>query len=128
MADAVSSTVLVNGKRKYVIKLTNISDGTGESAVVKVTKSTLTNLVGAVPGKLSICGAKWNIQGFSSVRLYFDNTVPAEALIMTGMSSRTFDPPLSNPGTGATGNLTITTAGNVAGATYDITLEVLIGN
>ena len=41
MADAVASQTLVDDNRRAVIKLTNISDGTGESAVTKVDVSSL---------------------------------------------------------------------------------------
>ena len=35
MADAVTSTTLLDSDRLAIIQLTNTSDGTGESAVVK---------------------------------------------------------------------------------------------
>ena len=35
MADAVTSTTIVDDDRKAIIQLTNTSDGTGESAVTK---------------------------------------------------------------------------------------------
>ena len=41
MADAVTSQTLVDGPKKAVLKFTNISDGTGESAVKKVDVSAL---------------------------------------------------------------------------------------
>ena len=44
MADAVTSQTIVDGDRYAVIKLTNVSDGTGESAVTKVDVSSLASL------------------------------------------------------------------------------------
>ena len=44
MADAVTSQTIIDGDRYAVIKLTNISDGTGESAVTKVDDSALASL------------------------------------------------------------------------------------
>ena len=41
MADAVTSQTIVDGEKTVVQKFTNISDGTGESAVVKVDVSGL---------------------------------------------------------------------------------------
>ena len=41
MADAVTSQTIIDGPNKAVMKFTNISDGTGESAVVKVDVSAL---------------------------------------------------------------------------------------
>ena len=36
MADAVTSQTIQDGERKAILKFTNISDGTGESAVTKI--------------------------------------------------------------------------------------------
>jgi hypothetical protein len=44
MADAVTSQTIQDGERKAVLKFTNISDGTGETNVVKVDVSTLTQI------------------------------------------------------------------------------------
>ena len=41
MADTVSSQTLYDGSKTAVLKFTNISDGTGESAVKKVDVSAL---------------------------------------------------------------------------------------
>ena len=35
MADVVTTQTIQDGQRKAVMKFTNVSDGTGESAVVK---------------------------------------------------------------------------------------------
>ena len=43
MADAVTSQTIQDGERKAVLKFTNASDGTGESAVKKVDVSALTS-------------------------------------------------------------------------------------
>ena len=43
MADAVTSqTILDDGGKNLIMKFTNISDGTGESAVAKIDVSALT--------------------------------------------------------------------------------------
>lgn len=41
MADAVATQILEDGKYNCVMKFTNVSDGTGEAAVTKVTPSAL---------------------------------------------------------------------------------------
>ena len=46
MADAVTSQIIFDGTRTAVMKFTNISDGTGESAVLKVDVSALTGFQG----------------------------------------------------------------------------------
>ena len=43
MADAVTSQTLIDGPNKAVMKFTNISDSTGESAVTKVDVSALSS-------------------------------------------------------------------------------------
>ena len=41
MADAVASQTIQDGERKAILRFTNVSDGTGESAVKKVDVSAL---------------------------------------------------------------------------------------
>lgn len=43
MADAVTSQTIVDGGKNLVLKITNISDGTGETEVAKVDVSALEN-------------------------------------------------------------------------------------
>ena len=55
MADAVTSQTIVDGERNCVMKFTNVSDGTGESAVKKVDVSALaTNSKGQTCTKVKI--------------------------------------------------------------------------
>jgi len=57
MADAVTSQTIIDGSSKAVLKFTNVSDGTGESAVTKVDVSALSNnsLGQACTGKSKFC-------------------------------------------------------------------------
>ena len=41
MADAVTTQTIIDGERNCVMKFTNVSDGSGESAVAKVDVSAL---------------------------------------------------------------------------------------
>jgi hypothetical protein len=43
MADAVTSQTIQDGEKTAIVKFTNVSDGTGESAVKKVDVSALAN-------------------------------------------------------------------------------------
>jgi len=128
MTDAVSSTVIADGQRNYIIKLTNISDGTGESAVTKIDISTLTGPDGSnAPSNFAVKSIEYDVQGFSSVRLFFDATADDEMAVLSGQgyfdySGAFFNDPKS---TGATGDIKLTTAGAVTGATYDITLALV---
>lgn len=131
MSDAVTTTVLSNGPDRYAVHLTNISDGSGESAVAKVDKSGLTAEDGGEPVSLDIEQVRWCIQGFTSVRLLWDHTTDDTALVLSGSGYEDFrgdsflrsQMGLADPrSAGDTGDILLTTAGAVSGATYDITL------
>lgn len=127
MADAVTSEYVFNGQRRKLLHLTNISDGTGESNVIKIDVSALTFNGGRVPTYTTIDMIEYNVQGFSSVRLNFDATTDDEvAVLPAGMGVLDFyayggktDPKT----TGTTGDVMLTTAGATSGATYDIRIH-----
>lgn len=133
MADAVTSVVVNNTNKRYVIHLTNISDGTGESLVVKADISGLLAEDGVVPASLDIEQVRWSIQGFVSVRILWGTTSPVVALALSGSGYEDFrgdsnahsDRGLIDPRT-ATGerDILLTTNGGVSGSTYDITLHL----
>lgn len=128
MADTVNSTVLQSGGRRHIVQIMNISDGTGESAVIKVDRSTLVNNDGIEPAKMALEEITWSIQGFTSVRLAWDHTADDELVTLsTGNGYFNFKDIgcLQDPASaGGTGDIVLTTAGAVANATYDITLVV----
>lgn len=125
MSDTVDTIVLENSRVFRKIRCTNISDGSGESAVVKVDRSALTDLNGLEPRRLNVLYIKWAIQGFSSVRLHWDAATDDEIAVLTGVGERVYDPPLKDPLSGTNvGDILFTTAGAVSGATYDIELWV----
>lgn len=131
MADAVTTNVLFSGKRLHAARFTNLSDGTGESAVAKITASGL-NIADGVGGtkpatKLTIMEIQWNIYGFSEVRLFWDATTDDLAQTLSGNGYRSYwdQGGLVDPwSTGHTGNLLFTTVTNVSGNHYDITVVV----
>lgn len=131
MSDTVDTLTLISGSKRIVRRFTNVSDGTGESAVVKFDKSTFTNGNGEEPDKLNIEWVQWNIQGFSSVRLLWDHTTDDEALVLSGNGYKDFREVglLVDPASaGTTGDILLTTAGAVSGATYDIVISVIQSN
>lgn len=127
MADAVTSEYVFNGQKRKLLHLTNISDGTGESDVVKIDVSALTFESGLTPTYVTVDRIEYNIQGFTSVLLEFDATTDDElAVLPSGMGAIDFfayggktDPKT----TGTTGDVLLTTAGAASGATYDIRIE-----
>jgi len=133
MPDAVATHVITNTAGYYAVHLVNVSDATGESAVVKVDKSTLTAADGLEPNSLDLCVARWNVQGFTSVKLYWDHTADDLMMAMSGSGFEDFlssgpspekipDGILDPRTAGGTGDILLTTAGAASGATYDITL------
>lgn len=124
MADTVTTKVLNNGLRNYVAVFTNVSDGTGESAVVKVDKSGLTGPVeGVEPTGLVIEEVAWSISG-GEVKISYDHTTDQTALVLSGtgvMSYREVGG-LYLTSSGGTGDVLFTTNGFASGDTYNITL------
>jgi hypothetical protein len=129
MADVVSSQTINNGPRNLIMKFTNESDGTGESAVTKVdgTSSTFANR-GVVPGlHLKVARISFAVNG-GSVRLLWDATTGTDMAILsaTGTFDYSYFGGLPNPANaGATGKINLTTVGFAAGSSYVITLEMI---
>ena len=72
MADAVTSQTLIDGPNKAVLKFTNISDGSGESAVKKVDVSALaTSADGDACTTATIEKIWWQCNGMK-VQILFD--------------------------------------------------------
>lgn len=123
MTDTVNSSVLVNGDRNYIVHLTNESDGTGESGVVKIDISGLTFSDGSSVSKLTIDEIHYSVQGFNYVVLEYDATSNDEIAVLSGDGVRVFPGGLVDPqSTGTTGDVVLTTDGGADGSSYDITI------
>jgi hypothetical protein len=134
MADTVTSQTLKDSASTWAVKLTNISDGTGEAGVVKVSANTLVASTGGSTQRLSINKIFWNVaRGTSSlqdprVTLAWRGTSNTTIVTLTG--SGTLDlttnlqaPLTNNAGAGANGDILLTTTGFTASAGYTIILE-----
>lgn len=126
MADAVTTQTIFQGDKVLVMKFTNISDGTGETNVVKVNVASLTKYQGMPCIAVQIDKVYAMTHGME-VRLYWEASTPQ--LIMTVpqnvMNTQSFDEfggIDNNAGTGKTGNITFTTADASAGDMYTIIL------
>lgn len=123
MADAVTSQTIYDGKKYAVMKFTNVSDSTGESAVAKVTAS---SLAGA-PTSLSILDIDYDISGMK-VELLWDANTPIIAQVLSAgqfsLDYEDFGGLQNNAGTGKNGNIKLTTVGAVANSTYSIVLTM----
>jgi hypothetical protein len=128
MVDTVDVKAIRNAHGRYCVHLTNISDGSGESGVVKVDVSALLNASGAAATKANVWRIEYNIQGFTSVRLHWDAATDDEiAVLPAGSGVLDFTPEggMTDPLSGTpVGDIKLTTAGTTSGNTYDITLWV----
>jgi len=125
MADAVTSQTLLDGPRNVVMKFTNTSDGTGESAVTKVDVSELSG----APSRVKIKRVIFNVQGMVA-RLLWDADTDVTALDLSGDGEMCFEKigglP-NNAGAGVTGDIKLTTIGHTSGDSYSIVLEMVKG-
>ena len=130
MADAVTSQTIIDGERNCVMKFTNVSDGTGESAVAKVDVSALaSNSAGTACSEVRIMRVSHAIVGMS-VQLFFDassNVLLAELAESSNghMEFADFGGIPNNAGSGKTGDILFTTKGHSSGDTYSIVLEMV---
>ena len=126
MTDAVDTLVVFASPRRRVYRFTNISDGTGESGVVKIDKSAITGPDGTEPSKIVVEKIEYDISGMT-VRLYWDHTTDDEIAVISGAGYMDWTSVggLVDPGSaGDTGDVLLTTNAHTAGDTYTITLYV----
>jgi len=128
MADAVASQIIVDGPSFAAIKLTNISDGTGESAVTKVDVSALEadSRTGLSCTDVNIERIWWQCIGMK-VRILFDADTDVMAIELGENQSGNHDYSIfggltNNAGTGKTGDVKFTTVGASSGDTYTVIL------
>ena len=129
MADAVASHTLVDGKHIAVFKFTNISDGSGESAVKKIDVSALaTNQRGASCTRVTIEKIWWQCNGMK-VQVLFDASTNVLCIELGENQSghhdyTSFGGLTNNAGSGVTGDILFTTVGHSSADTYTITMQV----
>jgi hypothetical protein len=128
MADAVTSQTIFDGEREAVMKFTNVSDGTGETAVLKVDVSALSpSSFGKACDGVTLERIHASINGMS-VSVLWDATADVPAVILApGMYTFKHDKIQipNNAGAGKTGDILFTTIGASAGDTYSIVLEMV---
>ena len=134
MADAVTSQTLSDGDQTAVIKLTNISDGTGESSVQKIDASGLTtNQAGDSCTRVSIQQIWYDIGGMR-VALEWAASSNVVAAVLGGsaaagnvqghMDFRSFGGIKNTEASGVDGDIDLTTHGHTAHDHYTIILEL----
>lgn len=134
MADTVTSQTLRDTASHWAIKLTNASDGTGETDVVKVSANNLVASSGGGTQRLTINKIFWSVASGTSATMS-----PRVTLKWKGASSNTDivtltgsgywdlttsgQCPLVNNATNPNGDILLSTAGFTANAAYTVILE-----
>lgn len=125
MTDAVSTTVTYESASEIEVVCTNISDGTGESAVTKVDVSALTPACAEV----SLTDIEFVTSGMA-VRVLWDATADTVAFLVPSDQWGRVDFRESargvlrnNSGAGKTGDVQFTTVGHSSGDTYWIRMR-----
>ena len=131
MADAVTSTTILDGTHRALIQITSLSDGTGESAAIIVDVSALNARAdGTACSGVTIDKVHHSVTGFTQVQLFWDATTNTIALALAESSNGHMD--FSNfggiqntSGSGKTGDILLTTIGAANLDTYVIVLDLL---
>lgn len=131
MVDTVNSQTLLDGERLVIQKFTNISDGTGESNVVKVNVSALApNAQGVACTGVKI-NKIWSSCHGMEVQILWQASTSLLAWMLPQNTTyhmcfgEHFGGITNNAGAGKTGNITFTTSDASAGDMYSIVLECI---
>jgi len=129
MADAVATQTLIDGDKKVVQKFTNISDGSGESAAVKVDVSSLaTNSRGQACTGVVIEKIWWQCIGMK-VQILWNATTNVFCIELGENQSGNHDYTVfgglpNNAGSGKDGDVLFTTVGHTSADTYTIIMSM----
>ena len=128
MADAVTTqTITDTSGVKYVVKLTNVSDGTGETLVKKVDASELTFMTEDGNRKISRVWYSVNTANSkSAVELIWDGATNSTSMVLGGngyMDLRTAGNEIVNNATTPTGDVLLSTKSFAIGDNYTIIAE-----
>lgn len=126
MADAVTNRTIYDGPRHCAVLLTNISDGSGETAVLKVDVSGLNANQGKTCTGVNVRRIQFCTFGMA-VSLLWDASTDVAFASLQGNGTIDFEPfggLSNNAGSGVTGDILLTTAGASSGDTYMVLLEL----
>lgn len=129
MADAVATQTLIDGDKKAVQKFTNISDGTGESAVVKVDVSALSaDSQGRPFTGVTIERIWWQCIGMK-VQIFWNASTNVFCIELGENQSGSHDYTVfggltNNSGSGKNGDVLFTTIGHTSADTYTIMMSM----
>ena len=130
MADAVTSQTLADGQKTAVMKFTNISDGTGESAVTKVDVSALAvnPITKQACTGVSIQRIQYDVRGMDVKILWGADTDVLCYNVTEGnfgdQDFSDFGGLTNNAGAGKTGDIKFTTVNHTLSDVYTIILSM----
>lgn len=129
MADAVTTRTLANGPRNLIRRYTNLSDGTGETDVLKFDATDVAlGYKGVAPGIYShIKRIDWVVRN-GGLRVRWDATTDEDAFVLNGEGW--LEPPGGVPVpaiAGVTGSIRFTTVGFMLNSGYDVTIHLIKG-
>ncbi len=128
MADAVTTqTIADTSGVKFVTKLTNFSDGTGETLIKKIDASEVTFMTEDGNRKLARVWYSVNTANSKScVELIWDGATSATAMLLSGngyFDLRTAGNEITNNATTPTGDVLLSTKNFAIGDNYTIIVE-----
>ena len=128
MADAITTqTIADTSGVKYVIKLTNVSDGTGETLVKKVDASETTFMTEDGNRKIARLWHSINTANpKSAVEILWDGATDSTAMVLGGngyLDLRTAGNEIVNNATTPTGDVLLSTKNFAIGDNYTIIVE-----
>ena len=128
MADTVTTqTIADTSGVKYVIKMTNLSDGSGETNIKKIDASETTFM--SEDGERALARVYYSINtsdGKSGVELIWDGVTNATALFLSGQGKidlRTDGNSFKNDATTPTGDVFLSTKNFAKGDNYSLIVE-----
>ena len=128
MADTVTTQTIADTQGvKFVAKLTNFSDGTGESLVKKIDASEVTFMTEDATRKIAKIWYSINVSDTkSAVELVWDGETNSTAVILSGngyWDLRTAGNEITNSATTPTGDVLLSTKNFALGDNYTIIVE-----
>jgi hypothetical protein len=124
MAIIASTQVLYDGTMNASVKAIGISDGGDGSNEASVTKVSVSNLI-PVGGKIKILEIQYDVS-YGAVTLSWDAETPVDFAHLDGFGTFKFPAGglINGAGTGATGDILLTTRGFELNSTYSIILKM----
>lgn len=123
MSDATTLVNILDGPRHFETWMTNVSDGTGESNVVKVDRSALApDGYGVSCSRLTVDVIEYDVSGFDYVKLSYDETTDQNIAVLKGSGTFVIPGGDASKNTGGEGDILLTTSGSTSGNSYTILL------